>query len=181
MNTGLILALAATAFLTRHQWMSPNWSVTTVRTDITIPAPPRHAPELPMRHLAPEGIFYMVEYSSVRTNRGIVGFQPGLEVRLMGVNKENGTLTVSDGQYAVEVGPMQITNDLDIAALARRRDRTPTSRRMIERRRAGTKATRKMWPRCGQVPPSGGCTYLTLPTKPAAPTITWTGRTCVGC
>ena len=79
-------------------------------------------PTPPVRHLAPEGIFYLVEYVSVRTPHGITGFVPGEQVSFVSANQAKGLLTVTDGTTSVEVGPMQITNDLDVAALAKRQD-----------------------------------------------------------
>ena len=116
---GVSLLIAVAAFMTRHQWLPSQTVYVDVHNDLArSPA----VPSPPPRHLAPAGTFYMVEYVAVRTKHGVAGFQPGLEVQLAAVNKQKGTLTVSDGQYEVEVGPMQITNDLDIAALARRQD-----------------------------------------------------------
>ena len=35
------------------------------------------APPAPVRHLAPEGTFYVVDYLSTHTPHGIAGFRPG--------------------------------------------------------------------------------------------------------
>jgi hypothetical protein len=72
--------------------------------------------------LAPEGSFYMVEYVSAKTPKGIVGFEPGRTVKLVEVHRPQGTLIVTDGRYQAEVLPSQLTNDKDIAELARDRD-----------------------------------------------------------
>ena len=76
----------------------------------------------PPRHLSPEGTFYIVQYVSAHTQHGVAGFDPGVEVRLVSVNKSKGTLCVTDGKYQADVGPMQITNDLEVLAVAQRQD-----------------------------------------------------------
>lgn len=88
------------------------------------PRPGGEALRMPaeIHRLAPRGTFFVVEYVSVRTPTGVAGFEPGREVHFVKADEEKQLLTVSDGKYQVEVGPMQLTNDLDIAALARRQD-----------------------------------------------------------
>ena len=83
---------------------------------------PAPSPKPPERHLAPQGIFFMVDYVSARTKNGVTGFLPGQEVRFVSDNEAKGTLLVTDGNAQVFVTPMQLTNDLDVAALARRQD-----------------------------------------------------------
>ena len=85
------------------------------------PAPPTPKPT-PARRLSPDGTFYLLTYLSVKTPTGIAGFEPGCEVTLVEVHEKNGTLVVTDGRYKVEARPAQLTNDLDIAALARNQD-----------------------------------------------------------
>ena len=51
-----------------------------------------------------------------------MGFEPGQTVRFVSANADKGTLLVTDGTYDVEVRPEQLTNDLDVANIARRRD-----------------------------------------------------------
>ena len=50
------------------------------------------------------------------------GLVPGQMVRFVSADEAKGTLLVTDGAHQAEVNPMQITNDLDIAAIARRQD-----------------------------------------------------------
>ncbi len=76
----------------------------------------------PVRHLAPEGTFYVVEYLSTHTPHGIAGFVPGQEVHFVSANQAKGTLLVTDGKYQIEANPVQLTNDLDVAEMARRQD-----------------------------------------------------------
>jgi hypothetical protein len=80
------------------------------------PPPPREA------HLAKPGTFFVLQYVSVPTANGIIGFEPGREVRYVRVDNEKGMLVVTDGQHEVEMRPSQLTNDLDIAAIARKGD-----------------------------------------------------------
>ncbi len=84
---------------------------------------PTPTPE-PKRRLAPEGTFYMVEYVSTHTPHGIAGFVPGQEVRFVSADQAKGTLLVTDGKYQIYANPLQLTNDLDVADLARRQDET---------------------------------------------------------
>lgn len=74
------------------------------------------------RHLAPHDTFYLLQYVSVKTPTGIIGFEPGQEVHLVEVKRAERKLVVGDGQAQVEVGPEQLTNDMDIAALVRQKD-----------------------------------------------------------
>jgi hypothetical protein len=83
---------------------------------VYVPATP------PARRLSPEGTFVIVQYVAARTQRGIAGFEPGMEVKLVSVNKNQRTLCVTDGKYQADVSPMQITNDLEVAAVAQRPD-----------------------------------------------------------
>ena len=74
------------------------------------------------RHIAPHDTFYVLEYVSARTDKGVEGFPPGTEVRFVSVNREAHTLTVTDGHANVELPPERLTNDLDIAALVKAKD-----------------------------------------------------------
>ena len=74
------------------------------------------------RHFAPHDTFYLLDYVSARTDKGVEGFVPGAEVHLVAVNREAHTLTVTDGHAQVEVPPDKLTNDTDIAALVRAKD-----------------------------------------------------------
>ena len=74
------------------------------------------------RHLAPHDTFYMVAYVAVKTDTGVEGFDPGQEVHLVEVRRPTHTLVVSDGHAQVEVSPDQLTNDMNIAAMARQKD-----------------------------------------------------------
>lgn len=83
------------------------------------PAPP---PAPKPRRLSPDGTFFVVSYISARIKSGVIGFEPGRQVHLTKVLQEKQRLMVSDGTYEVEATPDQLTNDLDIAELARLHD-----------------------------------------------------------
>jgi hypothetical protein len=80
------------------------------------------------RHLAPRGTFYLLSYVSARTPNGVEGFDPGQEVHLVEVHRQTHTLVVSDGRAQVEVPPSKLTNDIDIAALVRQKDKAKQAR-----------------------------------------------------
>ena len=96
-----------------------------VQPVVYVPAPtpaPKPVPTPPSRRLAPDGTFFVTQYVSVRTPRGVVGFEPGRQVKYVGVDEAKQLLIVTDGEYQAELGPMQLTNDIDLAALAQRQD-----------------------------------------------------------
>ena len=72
---------------------------------------------------AEPGTFYLLNYVSVMTDKGVEGFPPGQKVHLVEVHKPTHTLVVSDGRAQVEVPPSQLTNDRKFAAMVRRNDR----------------------------------------------------------
>ena len=74
------------------------------------------------RHLAPHDTFYMLSYVAVKTGTGVEGFTPGQEVHLVEVRRPTHTLVVTDGHAQVEVSPSNLTNDIDMGALARQND-----------------------------------------------------------
>ena len=76
----------------------------------------------PSHHYAPEGRFFILKYVSAVTSKGPVGFEPGREVEFVRALPETETLLVTDGKYELEVSPRVLTNDLEIADLARRQD-----------------------------------------------------------
>ncbi len=80
------------------------------------------------RHLAPRDTFYLLDYVSVRTDKGVEGFEPGAEVHFVSANREAHTLTVTDGHAQVEVPPDKLTNDMDVAALVRAKDQANQAR-----------------------------------------------------
>lgn len=79
------------------------------------------APDRP-RRVAPEGTFYLLEYVSARTDRGIIGFEPGQRVTLVEPILDKGMIRVTDGVYKAEIHPSQMTNNLDVAEMAKGKD-----------------------------------------------------------
>ena len=103
----------------------PLAAPTPVQPVVYAPAPtpvPKPAPATPSRRLAPDGTFFVTQYVSVRTPNGVAGFEPGRQVKFVGLDEAKQLLIVTDGEYQAELGPMQLTNDLDLAVLAQRRD-----------------------------------------------------------
>ncbi len=94
------------------------------------------------RRLAPYNTFYIMSYVSARTGDGVDGFVPGQEVHLVDVNRDKHTLVVTDGHAQIELGPEQLTNDLDIAAMVRQKDQAGQAR-IAEYQQAEQAAYRK--------------------------------------
>lgn len=80
------------------------------------------------RHLAPHNTFYVLGYVSVKTDKGVEGFDPGQEVHLVEVHRDSHTLVVTNGRAQVELPPSALTNDMDIAALVRQKDEAGQAR-----------------------------------------------------
>ena len=66
------------------------------------------------KHLAPPGIFYMLDRVSVETAAGISAVVPGEKVKLL-QRKGDGALKVTTGKIELDVKESQTTNDLDLA------------------------------------------------------------------
>jgi hypothetical protein len=89
------------------------WAYLHFRSDTPPPTEP---------HLARQGTFFVLEYVSVPAAHGVIGFEPGREVHFVRADHDKGLLVVTDGEHEVEMKPSQLTNDLDMAALARKDD-----------------------------------------------------------
>ena len=76
------------------------------------------------RHLAPYGTLYVLGYVPVTTDTGVDGLTPGQEVHVVSADRSKHTLLVTDGKARVELPPVSLTNDLDIAAKVRQQDQT---------------------------------------------------------
>ena len=75
----------------------------------------------PIRHLAPEGTYFLLQFVSITTPSGVVGLPPGTKITALA--KDETSFKVSDADdHAFLVTQPQITNDLDLAAAAARRD-----------------------------------------------------------
>lgn len=77
-------------------------------------------PPIEKHRLAPEGVFFLVERVSVKTDSGVMGFAPGPRVKL--VEDKGEKFLVSDGETKFEVVVEKLTNDIDLGALAARQD-----------------------------------------------------------
>jgi hypothetical protein len=86
------------------------------------PGDAQPAPAEAEHHLARQGTFFVLQYVSIPAPHGVIGFEPGREVHFVRADRAKGELVVTDGEYEVEMKPSQLTNDLDIAALARKGD-----------------------------------------------------------
>ncbi|MFL6542618.1 MAG: hypothetical protein ACJ8I9_05585, partial [Chthoniobacterales bacterium] len=82
----------------------------------TVPAPPI----VDHRHLASPGTLFLLQRQSVTTGSGVTGFPPGTKVHLL---KDSGdTMIVSADTAQLTVPSDAVTNDVDLGALAARRD-----------------------------------------------------------
>ena len=93
-----------------------------------------HPPHVQMANSAPayrapaehryalDGTFYMVRYAAVRTPKGTYGFEPGREMHLLKSCPDKHTVQVTDGTQAMEIDPLFLTRDLDVADAVRRAD-----------------------------------------------------------
>lgn len=64
--------------------------------------------------LAPEGVYFLLRYTSITTDDGVIGFTPGTRFTML---KNNGTsMHVTDGKNEVDIPADLLTNDLDVAA-----------------------------------------------------------------
>jgi hypothetical protein len=77
------------------------------------PAQPSSARPVVAKHLAPEGVYFLLQRASLTTDSGVIGFAPGTKVTLLG--QTDSVSSVTDGQYRFSVPSSQLTNDLDIA------------------------------------------------------------------
>jgi hypothetical protein len=84
-------------------------------TPMVTSKPPR------VRHLAPEGSYFLLQFVSITTQFGVVGLPPG--TRITRVAHRGELFDVSDANdHVFQVTESQITNDVDLAAAAARRD-----------------------------------------------------------
>lgn len=70
--------------------------------------------------LAPPGVLYLIEGISVTTNEGVTGLWPGTRFHV--IEDRGETIVVTNGATNLAVPADKLTNDLDIAELASRRD-----------------------------------------------------------
>jgi hypothetical protein len=72
------------------------------------------------KKIAAPGDFYLLERVTVETPTGVVAVNPGEQVKLLG--RKNGKMRVMIGTMDFEVKESQVTNDLEIALEAEKRD-----------------------------------------------------------
>jgi hypothetical protein len=77
------------------------------------PAAAQATPPERVKHLAPQGVYYLLQRVSITTDDGIVGVDAGTKVTL--VKDTGASLQVTDGKTQFEVTPNQVTNDMDTA------------------------------------------------------------------
>jgi hypothetical protein len=65
------------------------------------------------QHLAPDGVFFLIERVSIPAESGVVGLSPGTKVQF--VRNEGNKVHVTDGKHEFEVAKFQLTNDIDLA------------------------------------------------------------------
>ena len=84
---------------------------------------------------APTGTFYLLRYVSTRSPKGIYGFEPGCQVRLVKTSEDRLTARVSDGRQEVEVDASMLTSSLDLAERARAEDQALQAAIVADRER----------------------------------------------
>ena len=72
------------------------------------------------KRLAEPGVFYMLERVSEQTDTGVHAVVPGEQVRLL--RRKDKMLRLTDGVIEFEVKESQVTNDLELAREAERKD-----------------------------------------------------------
>jgi hypothetical protein len=70
--------------------------------------------------LAPEGVYYLVEYVPVTTDTGVIGYRAGTQVQYVGMRGDKVAVRAEEREFVVAGD--KLTNDLDLAELAGRRD-----------------------------------------------------------
>lgn len=70
--------------------------------------------------LASDGTYFLLRYTSVTTDDGVLGFNPGTKFKL--VQNNGSTIRVTDGHDTIDVPSNALTNDLDVAEAAYAQD-----------------------------------------------------------
>ncbi len=83
-----------------------------------VPVPESSA--LNEKHVAPPGVFYLLERISAETKNGIVAVVPGDEVKLL--KRTGDVLKVTIGTADFDVKASQVTDDLDLARQAEKKE-----------------------------------------------------------
>lgn len=84
------------------------------------PQPVAARPQQPTRHLAPAGTYFLTQRVSFPTDAGVISYAEGTRVHAVAEN--GGKMHVRAEEHEFDVEKAKLTNDLDIAAAAARRD-----------------------------------------------------------
>ena len=82
-------------------------------TPETVAEPAAAPPAPPEKHLAPDGVFYVLKRISITTDSGVIGIPVGTKVTRL---KPGPPMRVTNGEREFDVQADAVTNDLDIAA-----------------------------------------------------------------
>jgi hypothetical protein len=83
-------------------------------------------PTPPKKHLAPEGVYFLVARVYIPNDSGGTGLSPGTQVTL--VSSSGSISTVTDGYHNFQIDSSQLTSDLDIAARVLKADAASQSK-----------------------------------------------------
>jgi uncharacterized protein YhaN len=114
-TVGLIIVIIVVGWL-GWRWYSPQPK----KQSVSLPRPAPLVHQSPVRRLAPEGTYFLLERAALTTGSGVVGFAPSTKVNLAARKDSISTVTV--GQDKFDVASSQLTNDLDIAAIVAQSD-----------------------------------------------------------
>ena len=78
------------------------------------------APPVPMKHIAPKGIYFLLQSVSITSDSGITGIVEGTKVTVISDKAKNWRVT--DGENQFDVPPDHLTNDMDVASAIIKRD-----------------------------------------------------------
>jgi hypothetical protein len=86
----------------------------------------------PRPHWAPPGTFYLLEYASVQTSAGLVGYPPGTRVKRL--QDDGHMVAVTDRNRTFNIKWEELTDNLDIASSLGARDEDVQRRLELHRR-----------------------------------------------
>ncbi len=85
----------------------------------------RPVPVAVVPRLAPEGIYFLLDYYGVHTEHGVTGWTPGQQVKTVaGKTADQNGVWVTDGQLQAQVDPTILTREIDLADKLRSTDST---------------------------------------------------------
>jgi hypothetical protein len=138
----MLIVLAAGGYLAytfyETHYLKPETQEAEEITPSTVPEPSPGVPSAPPKptfkskvpgpdnaasgekHVAPPGVFYMLERISAETKNGIVAVVPGDEVKLL--KRTGDVLKVTIGTADFDVKASQVTDDLDVARAVEKKE-----------------------------------------------------------